>query len=53
MKPLLSPKNDYVFKKLFTGDTEILTDLINHALGRSEADRIVSVDIRNPEIPPD
>ena len=53
MISLLSPKNDYVFKKLFTGDTEILTDLINHALGRSGTDRIVSVDIRNPEIPPE
>jgi predicted transposase/invertase (TIGR01784 family) len=53
MQPLLSPKNDYVFKKLFTGDTEILADLINHALGRSGPDRIVSVDIRNPEIPPE
>ncbi|MFP4031395.1 MAG: Rpn family recombination-promoting nuclease/putative transposase [Desulfococcaceae bacterium] len=53
MQPLLSPKNDYVFKKLFTSDAEILTDLINHALGRSGPDRIVSVEIRNPEIPPE
>jgi predicted transposase/invertase (TIGR01784 family) len=53
MKFLLSPKNDFVFKKLFASDAEILTDLINHALGRSGPDRIVSVDILNPEIPPE
>jgi predicted transposase/invertase (TIGR01784 family) len=53
MKPLLSPKNDFVFKKLFASDAEILTDLINHVLGRSGPDRIVSVDILNPEIPPE
>ena len=53
MKLLLSPKNDFVFKKLFASDAEILTDLINQALGRSGPDRIVSVDILNPEIPPE
>ena len=45
MKPLLSPKNDFVFKKLFTGDTETLTDLINHALRRPGRCRIVPVEI--------
>jgi len=35
VEKFLSPKNDFVFKKLFTKDTDILTDLINSALGLS------------------
>ena len=50
MKKFLSPKNDFVFKKLFTSDTEILTDLINNALELSGPDRIISVEVKNPAI---
>ncbi len=53
MKKLLSPKNDFVFKKLFTTDTDILTDLINSALCLSEQCRVISVEILNPDILPD
>lgn len=52
VEKFLSPKNDFVFKKLFTKDTDILTDLINSALGLSSRRRIVSVEIKNAEIPP-
>ena len=53
MKKFLSPKNDFVFKKLFTSDTEILTDLINNALELTGSDRIISVEVNNPDILPD
>ncbi|MGE0083690.1 MAG: PD-(D/E)XK nuclease family transposase [Desulfococcaceae bacterium] len=53
MKTLLTPKNDYVFKRLFTEDTEILTDLINCVLAFPPENRIVSAEIKNPDIPPD
>ena len=32
MKQLLTPKLDFVFKKLFTVDTELLIDLLNTVL---------------------
>ncbi len=53
MKTLLTPKNDFVFKKLFTGDTEILTGLLNCVLDLSGPERIISVEILNPDILPE
>ena len=50
MKNFLSLKNDYVFKKLFSQDTEILTDLINCALGFSKKSGIISVKVKNHDI---
>lgn len=50
MKNLLSLKNDYVFKKLFSQNTEILMDLINCVLNLSKESGIVSVAIKNPDI---
>jgi len=50
---LLTPKNDYVFKKLFAEHPELLIDLINCVLSLSPANRIVNVKIKNPDIPPD
>jgi len=50
MKKLLPLKNDFVFKKLFSTDTEILTDLINCVLKLPDKEKIVSVEIKNPII---
>ncbi len=50
MDSLLSPKLDYVFKKLFTKNTALLIDLINSILELPEHRRILSVDIKNPVI---
>ncbi|QTA80063.1 Putative transposase, RpnA-like [Desulfonema limicola] len=50
MTKILSPKNDYVFKKLFTQDHEILADLINSVLELPENEKICSVTVRNPVI---
>ncbi len=50
MVKLLTPKNDYVFKRLFTQDTELLKDLINSVLKLPPMKRIKSVEVRNPEI---
>lgn len=50
MRNILSPKNDYVFKLLFTRDTEILADLINRVLALPENERIRSVEVRNPVV---
>jgi predicted transposase/invertase (TIGR01784 family) len=53
MNQILSPKNDYVFKLLFTHDTEILTDLINCVLELKGDEKVCSVTVRNPVILPD
>jgi len=53
MKTLLTPKLDYVFKKLFTLDVKLLIDLINSVLMLIKIDQIISIDIQNPEILPD
>lgn len=53
MKKLLSLKNDYVFKKLFSNDTEILIDLLNSVLNLSKESGIISAEIKNPDILPD
>ncbi len=53
MKELLTPKLDYVFKKLFTADMEILIDLLNTVLELPERRQITSVTIKNPQILPE
>ncbi len=50
MDSLLTPKLDYVFKKLFTKDTALLINLINSVLELPEHHRILSVEIKNPAI---
>jgi predicted transposase/invertase (TIGR01784 family) len=47
-QPLLDPKNDYVFKRLFTLEPTILIDLIN--VVRYDAARICQIEILNPHI---
>jgi predicted transposase/invertase (TIGR01784 family) len=53
MKPLLSPKTDFVFKKLFVSDTGILTDLLNAVMKLPRSRRIRSVEVKNPTILPE
>jgi predicted transposase/invertase (TIGR01784 family) len=53
MNTLLTPKNDYVFKRLFAGDTEILINLINSVLDLPEYRRIRSVEVKNPNVLPE
>ncbi len=53
MRHLLTPKLDFVFKKLFCYDTGILTDLINSVLELPENRRICSVQIKNPIVLPE
>jgi len=53
METLLTPKLDYVFKKLFTLDVDLLIDLVNSVLKLTGNDQIISIDIQNPEILPD
>ncbi len=50
---LLDPTLDYVFKKMFTADTEILVDLINSVLGLSGERQILTANVKNPDILPD
>ena len=51
MKFLLTPKSDFVFKIMFTADTETLADLITSALKLPEDRRIRSVTVKNPILP--
>lgn len=53
MSQLLTPKLDYVFKRLFTEDQEILLDLVNAVLNFPEPTRIQSIEVKNPEILPE
>lgn len=53
MKQLLTPKLDFVFKKLFTEDTRILISLLNTVLMLSAHQCIRSAEIRNPGILPE
>ncbi|MDM8516358.1 Rpn family recombination-promoting nuclease/putative transposase, partial [Desulfobacterales bacterium HSG16] len=53
MENLLTPKLDYVFKMLFTRDTEILVDLINSVLDLSGDRLICSIKVLNPGILPE
>ncbi len=50
---LLTPKSDFVFKKLFTSDTDLLVNLLNSVLQLPEKRQIRSVEIRNPMILPE
>jgi len=45
---LLNPKLDFVFKKLFASDTDLLADLINAIRGNEPP--VVGLQIRNPQI---
>jgi len=49
--PLLDPKNDYVFKRLFTEHPDALVHLINDV--RSDLPAITKVEILNPTITPE
>ncbi len=53
MKKLLNPKNDLVFKLLFSTDEEILADLINCVLAFPEHHRITSAMVKNPVVSPE
>ncbi len=50
---LLTPKLDFIFKKLLAGDTGVLTDLLNSVLGLLKGRRIRSVRVRNPIVLPE
>ncbi len=50
MDSLLTPKLDFVFKKLLTKDTALLINLINSVLELPPRRRIASVEIKNPGI---
>ena len=41
--PLLDPKNDYVFKRLFAQRIDLLTDLVNLVRGGAEALQLTEV----------
>ena len=49
--PLLDPKNDYVFKRLFAQRIDLLTDLVNLVRGGAEALQLTEV--LNPNILPE
>ena len=49
--PLLDPKNDYVFKRLFARRIDLLTDLVN--LVRGGAEPLKLTEILNPHILPE
>ena len=49
--PLLDPKNDYVFKRLFAQRIDLLTDLVN--LVRGGAEPLKLTEILNPHILPE
>lgn len=51
MKPLLDPKNDYVFKRMFTEHPDALVHLINDI--RPDLPPVVEVEIINPTITPE
>ena len=50
---LLTPKLDFIFKKLLAGDTVILTDLLNSVLKLTGKRRIRSVTVKNPVVLPE
>lgn len=50
LRPLLDPKNDYVFKRLFVEAPELLVELINAV--RADEPDIRSLQILNPNIEP-
>jgi predicted transposase/invertase (TIGR01784 family) len=50
---LLTPKLDLVFKKLFAGNPDILTDLLNSVLKLPKDRRIRTVEVKNPIVLPE
>ncbi len=50
---LLTPKLDFIFKKLLAGDTRVLKDLLNAVLGLPKGRRIRSVRVKNPIVLPE
>jgi len=50
---LLTPKLDFIFKKLLAGDTGVLTDLLNSILVLPKNRRIRSVKVKNPIVLPE
>jgi len=50
---LLTPKLDFVFKRLFTEDMSILADLLNAVLKNEHGSLIKTVKVKNPIILPD
>jgi predicted transposase/invertase (TIGR01784 family) len=52
MAELLTPKLDYVFKKLFTKNEKLLIDLINSTIGLHPTRHIERIEVNNPEILP-
>jgi len=50
---LLTPKLDFIFKKLLAGDTRVLKDLLNSVLGLPKGRRIRSVRVKNPIVLPE
>lgn len=53
MSRLLTPTLDYVFKRLFAEDQEILLDLVNAMLNFPESRRIQALHVKNPTILPE
>ncbi len=53
MKKLLTPKNDLVFKMMFTVEKDVLADLISSVLGLKGNRRIRTVEVKNPIRLPD
>ncbi len=50
MKQLLTPKLDFVFKKLFATNPELLIDLLNTVLELPDNRQITAVTVKNPTI---
>ena len=48
--PLLDPRNDYVFKRIFAQRVDLLSDLVN--VIRGDAERLTLTEVLNPSIPP-
>jgi hypothetical protein len=48
--PLLDPKNDYVFKRIFAQRIDLLTDLVNVVRGKAEP--LLLTEVLNPNILP-
>jgi len=49
--PLLDPRNDYVFKRIFAQRVDLLSDLVN--VIRGDAERLTLTEVLNPTILPE
>ena len=49
--PLLDPRNDYVFKRIFAQRVDLLSDLVN--VIRGDAERLTLTEVLNPSILPE